>query len=95
VTHHLLLTIFSGPSGYVPHMIITKEDGTQEIRKAENKKSWLYGADLDHGRIALNEDSLMVALKPFFDAGWNLSTSNVTTWIQGAYVTRYFFTKQE
>jgi len=94
--HHLMVTFITGGDAYslTPQTIVTREDGTQQMTKAD-KKSWMNGNDFNHGRFAPNEDSLFLALKPFFDAGWNLTTTSTFQWASGDFVSRYFFTKAD
>ncbi len=47
-------------------------------------------------KMAANEDSLFLALKPFLDAGWKLVSTNITQDAKDDdYIARYFFTKEE
>jgi len=95
-SHHLMVTFVTGGEayGFTPQTIVTREDGTQQITMAD-KKSWMNGNDFNHGRFAANEDSLFLALKPFFDAGWNLTTTSTSQWTTGEFVSRYFFAKAD
>ena len=93
-SHHLMVTFITGSPayGFTPQTIVTREDGTQQITMAD-KKSWMNANDFNHGRFALNEDSLFLTLKPFFDAGWNLTTTSTFEKANGDFISRYFFTK--
>jgi hypothetical protein len=102
--HSMMISIHSGHSAHHPEMIITKEDGTQEIIVA-TRKSWMWTAQTfstKDGGIEANEDSLFLTLKPYFENGWKLVSANVTSNIitTGAvpvedYIARYFFTKED
>jgi hypothetical protein len=96
--HFLMLTIHGGSAAFHPRMIVTKEDGTQEITTAA-KGSWMdkmVNFDRIDNRMAANEDSLFQTLKPNFDAGWQLSGSTILN-NNGLedYIARYYFTRKE
>lgn len=97
-THFMMVSIHSGLGAYRPQLIVTKEDGTQEITKAD-KKSWMWTGntfDTRDGKIAANEDSLFNTLKPYFEAGWQLASATIIK-NNGSddYIARYYFTKKD
>jgi len=96
--HFMMVSIHSGIAAYHPELIVTKEDGTQEVTKAD-KKSWLWTGmtfDTRSGRMEANEDSLFITLKPYFQAGWQLASSTIIK-NNGSddYIARYYFTKKD
>ena len=97
-THFMMVSIHSGLGAYHPEIIITKEDGTQDIFKAD-KKSWLWTGitfDRRNGKLEANEDSLFMTLKPYFEAGWQLSTATIVKNTgDDDFIARYFFTKKD
>jgi hypothetical protein len=64
-------------------MIETHEDGSQQVTGLNWKLTNSFN------RVILHEDSLMVHLKPFFDEGWSLASSNT-----GDGVNRYLLRKE-
>jgi hypothetical protein len=72
-------------------MVETREDGSQQIRIIDWKSPYNFTRTVDH------DDSLLMALKPFFDKGWNLVSSNCSTGSNGysAIITRYFLRKKQ
>lgn len=93
-----MVSIHSGVDAYHPEIIVTKEDGTQEVTRAD-KKSWLWTGktfDTKTGRMEATEDSLFVTLKPYFEAGWQLASSTIIK-NNGVddYIARYYFTKKD
>jgi hypothetical protein len=96
--HFMMVSIHSGVGAYHPEMIVTKEDGTQEITKAD-KKSWMWTGvtfDTRDGKIAANEDSLFLTLKPYFEAGWQLASSTIIkNNAEDDYIARFYFTKKD
>ena len=99
-THFMMVSIRAGYNAYQPELIVTKEDGTQEITKA-GKKNWMRASmtfdNIHNGRIEQNEDSLFLVLKPYFDAGWQLASSTI---IKNGndlddYIARYYFTRKD
>jgi hypothetical protein len=96
--HFLMVSIHAGSAAYHPRLIVTKEDGTQEVTEAV-KGSWMDKAttfDRNDGRMAANEDSLFHTLKPFFDAGWQLAGTTILS-NNGLedYMARYYFIRKE
>jgi hypothetical protein len=96
--HFLMLTIHGGSAAFHPRMIVTKEDGTQEITPAA-KGSWMdkmVNFERVDNRMAANEDSLFQTLKPYFDAGWQLSGSTILN-NNGLedFIARYYFTRKD
>jgi len=94
-----MLSIHAGRDAHQPEIIVTKEDGTQEITKA-HKGGWLWDSmtfdNTHNGRIEENEDSLFQILKPYFDAGWQLASSTIIHNLQiDDYIARYYFTKKD
>ena len=105
-SHLLILTIHSGDLAFHPEIVVTSEDGQQVTLL--RKPHWLLNetatkfSGLKHKDILQeNEDSLYQLLKPYFDQGWMLRSTQV---ISGKGVgtdagddllTRYFFTKQD
>lgn len=103
------ISVYSQTASHVQHMIITvyedyglagkskiiqtREDGSQDILDIKWKAPYTLDRYADH------EDSLMLALKPFFDQGWELVSSNLcqspTNTSLGLFVTRYFFRKEQ
>jgi hypothetical protein len=96
-THFMMVSIHAGAGAHHPEIIVTKEDGTQQIVKA-GKNSWMSGNSFDTraGRMEGNEDSLFQVLKPYFDAGWTLASSSVVSIFNADnYILRYYFTKKD
>ena len=96
--HFMMVSIHAGYNAAQPELVVTKEDGTQEITKA-GKKSWMWNRltfDINNGGIASTEDSLFLTLKPFFDAGWQLNASTIVK-NEGKddYIARYYFTRKD
>jgi hypothetical protein len=96
--HFMMVTIHAGDAATHPRLIVTREDGTQEVRAAA-KGSWMDKAttfDRNDEKFAADEDSLFQTLKPFFDAGWQLAGSTMTT-NNGLedYMARYYFTRKD
>lgn len=94
-----MVSIHGGYTAHQPEIIVTKDDGTQEITKA-TKKNWLWNKqtfDQRDGEIEANEDSLFLILKPYFDAGWQLASSTIISNRAGEddYIARYYFTKKD
>jgi len=96
--HFMMVSIHSGVAAYHPALIVTKEDGTQEITKVD-KKSWLWtGVTFDgrSGKMEANEDSLFTTLKPYFEAGWQLASSTIIkNNASDDYIARYYFIKKD
>ena len=96
--HFLIVSIHAGSAAYHPRLIVTKEDGTQEVAEAV-KGSWMDKAttfDRNDGRMAANEDSLFQTLKPYFDAGWQLAGSTIlNNYGLEDYIARYYFTRMD
>jgi hypothetical protein len=98
-THFMLVSIHAGVNAHQPEVIVTREDGPQQITKAV-RKSWMWEAttfDVRDGKIEENEDSLFQILKPYFDAGWQLASSTIIRNVQSAddYIARYYFTRKD
>ena len=97
-THFMMVSIHSGLGAYHPQLIVTKEDGSQEITKAD-KKSWMWTGntfDSRDGKMAANEDSLFNTLKPYFEAGWQLASATIIKNNgNDDYIARYYFTKKD
>jgi hypothetical protein len=97
--HFMMVSIHTGSNARQPELIVTKEDGKQQITKAV-KNSWMWKATsfnyTRNGGIEESEDSLFQILKPYFDDGWQLSASTI---IRNGnfddYIARYYFTKKE
>jgi len=97
--HFMMVSIHAGYNAHQPEIVVTKENGAQEITKA-GKKSWMSATmtfdEIRDGRIAENEDSLFLTLKPYFDAGWQLSASTIIrNGESDDYIARYYFTKKD
>lgn len=70
-------------------LIETRDDGSQVKRNIgmhvmQNTKS-----------VMQNEDTVMLALKPYFDSGWELTASTAIQESSALYVTRFFLRKQD
>jgi hypothetical protein len=96
-THFMMVSIHGGAGAWHPEIIVTKEDGTQQIIKA-GKNSWMTRNTFDPkaSKMESTEDSLFQALKPYFDAGWTLASSDMVS-ISTAenYILRYYFTRKD
>ncbi len=105
-THLLMLTIHSGTAANHPEIVVTNENGQQStplgkqhwlLKESATKLVGFKHKDL----LPQNEDSLYQLLKPYFDQGWTLTSTEV---LEGRGVgpdpgddllTRYFFTRQD
>lgn len=91
---YLIITIYEyyGIGGNT-RMIQTLEDGSQLIKDLDWKDPYNFK------RLTWHDDSLMAALKPFFDEGWNLVSTNAITGgtgtSSGAIITRFFLKKEQ
>jgi hypothetical protein len=97
-TRHLMVSLHTGLNAYHPQMVVTSDDGSQNVTMA-TKTSWMWTAqtgDIRPGKLAAWEDSLFLTLKPFYDAGWELVTTNIIK-ISASddYIARYFFKKED
>jgi hypothetical protein len=96
--HFMMVSIHAGSSAYQPELIVTKDDGKQEITKA-GKGNWMRESgtfDVRKGKIEENEDSLFQLLKPYFNDGWQLTASTIIrNGNSDDYIARYYFTKKE
>lgn len=71
-------------------LIETHEDGTQTIRKIK------WPAPTNVKKEIIHEDSVMVALKPYFEAGWEITASTETVQSRSSeYILRIFLRKEE
>jgi hypothetical protein len=96
--HHLMVSIHFGSNAFHPQIIVTKDDGSQEVTNSD-KIGWIRTSrtmDIRKGKMAANEDSLFFTLKTFYDAGWVLvSSSSLKIGMDDDYLSRYFFIKQD
>jgi hypothetical protein len=96
-THFMMVSIHAGAGALHPEIIVTKEDGTQQITRA-GKNSWMTRNTFDPkaSKMESTEDSLFQALKPYFDAGWTLASSDmVSVGTAENYILRYYFTRKD
>jgi hypothetical protein len=96
-THFMLVSIHYGSGSSHPEIIVTKEGGPQQITKA-GKNSWMSKSTFDTraNRMEANEDSIFLALKPYFDGGWQLASSTIIrNTSYDDYVARYYFTRRD
>jgi len=90
-SQYLIVTVYEDYGlGGNSRLVETREDGSQAIKEIK------WNSPYNFKRAAAHEDSLMVQLKPFFDDGWNLvSTNTVPSGTPySAVVTRYFLRKE-
>ncbi|HXD77186.1 MAG TPA: hypothetical protein VN616_05230 [Puia sp.] len=89
-THHMTITIYEDfDLGGHSELIETHEDGTQTIRKIR----WAAPRNLKNQVI--HEDSVMLALTPYFNTGWEVSASTETVQSGSSeYITRFFLRKE-
>ncbi len=95
-TDYMSITIYEYHGleiGHVHNMVITRTDTAQE-RKDIDLKS--HGKLKDY--LANHEDTLLSALKPYFNAGWKLVSHSVEVSVfQGSTdgaTYRYYFTRE-
>ena len=96
-TNFMLVSIHYGSGSSHPEIIVTKEDGTQQITRA-GKNSWMSKSTFDTraNRMEANEDSIFLALKPYFDGGWQLASSTIIRNTSfDDFVARYYFTRKD
>jgi len=96
-THFMMVSIHYGSGSSHPEIIVTKEDGTQQITRA-GKNSWMSKSTFDTraNRMEANEDSIFLALKPYFDGGWQLASSTIIRNTSfDDFVARYYFTRKD
>jgi hypothetical protein len=87
--HHLILTIYESYGlGGSKTLIETRDDGTQTKRQIGMRQP------LGVSAVMKNEDTVMVALKPYFAAGWEISASTTTVSSTDVF-TRIFLRKEE
>jgi hypothetical protein len=87
--HHLILTIFESYGlGGSKTLIETRDDGTQTRRKIGMRQP------TGLNNVMKNEDTVMLALKPYFAAGWEISASTTTESSTDVF-TRIFLRKEE
>jgi hypothetical protein len=86
---NLLVTVYEEYAIGKVRLIQTREDGSQAVQEVKWKMPSTFT------RLAAHEDSLMLQLKPFFDAGWKLvSTSATGSHTDDTYTTRFFLRKE-
>jgi hypothetical protein len=95
-SEHLLISEFveaGGLAGMHEKVIVTKQDGSQEVIKDHSLKILAFSSK----GINVVEDSVMKMLKPYFESGWELISVSSMTIPQGTtgVVTRYFLSKKE
>jgi hypothetical protein len=91
--HHMIITTYEYYGiGAQKLLIETHEDGTQTRRDIgfHNTLGAVKG-------IMQHEDTLMLALKPYFDQGWEVTASTAiqTASTNGEYITRFFLRKKD
>ncbi len=96
VPEYLLISVFTeagGLGGMHEKVIVTKQDGGQEVIKEYSLRSMAFASK----GINVVEDSVMQMLKPYFESGWKLASVSSLTIPQGAtgILTRYFLSKQD
>lgn len=88
--HHLAVTIYENYGlGGTRTLIETRDDGSQTTRKIGFRNV------LGMKDLVAHEDTLMLALKPYFDQGWEVTAS--TEEVRSSYelTTRFFLRKEE
>lgn len=87
----LLMTIYEDWGiGSKAQIILTHQDGSQDSRTIR------WPAPYNEKRLAIREDSLMIALQPFLQAGWKIVTTSTTGGgpTASTETTRIFFRKE-
>ena len=87
----LIMTIYEDWSiGSKPQIILTHQDGTQEIRFIK------WPAPYSVKTLAIREDSLMIAMRPLLMEGWKVVSSTATGGgtTASTETTRIFFRKE-
>jgi hypothetical protein len=88
--HHLMVTLYENSSFGGTHLLIeTHEDGSQTKRDVRFHNSLGIKGLMEH------EDTLMLAMKSYFDEGWKLESSTATVLSSYEYTTRFFLRKEE
>jgi hypothetical protein len=88
--HHLMVTFYENSSFGGTHLLIeTHEDGSQTKRDVKFHNSLGIKGLMEH------EDTLMLAMKSYFDQGWKLESSTATVLSSFEYTTRFFLRKEE
>lgn len=95
-THYLMISVYENIS-LIPRssktLVVTKEDGKQEVSILHERP------DYSLKNFKAGEDSIFNLLKPYFDDGWKLMSSNTIEIPQSSsvanYLTRYFLSKQD
>jgi hypothetical protein len=88
--HHLSLTIYENYGlGGTKVLIETRDDGSQTTRKIG------FHLVLNVKDLVAHEDTIMLALKPYFDQGWEVTASTATVGSSTEYTTRFFLRKEE
>lgn len=87
---HLMVTFYENSSFGGTHLLIeTHEDGSQTKRDVKFHSSLGIKGLMEH------EDTLLLAMKSYFDQGWKLETSTATVLSSFEYTTRFFLRKEE
>jgi hypothetical protein len=87
--HHLMVTIYESYGiGGIRALIETRDDGSQTRKKLRITAAFGIKNVMEH------EDSLMLALKPYFDQGWEVTASTAIV-ASSEYTTRFFLRKEE
>jgi len=88
--HHLSLTFYENYGlGGTRVLIETHDDGSQTSRKIA------FHLVLGLKDLMAHEDSIMLALKPYFDQGWKVTASTAMEGSSTEYTTRFFLRKEE
>ena len=88
--HHLLVTIFENHTIGGSHVLIeTREDGKQVKKEIDLR------APTSTNTVMQHEDSLLLALKSYFDQGWEITASTAIVESGTTYTTRFFMRKEE
>ena len=87
--HHLIVTVFETYGiGGTRALIETRDDGSQTRRKIEINSAFSIKNLMEH------EDTLMLALKPYFDQRWEVTASTAMV-SSSEFTTRFFLRKEE
>jgi hypothetical protein len=88
--HHLIVTIYENYSLISTRLLIeTRDDGSQTRREIG------FHDILNIKYLMQHEDTIMLALKPYFDQGWEVTASTATVASSVEYTTRFFLRKEE
>jgi hypothetical protein len=89
IVHHLMVTIYESYGiGGVRALIETHDDGSQTRKKLGIRAAFGIKNVMQH------EDTIMLALKPYFDQGWEVTASTAMD-SSSEFTTRFSLRKEE